>query len=296
MIRFGPSGNSDEFYEQGYKHTHEAMKWICDMGLTAFEYSFGRGVNLKQDTAKKIGEEAQNYGIALSVHAPYYINLSANGQESRDKNIAYILKSANAAKAMGAKRMVVHPGSCSGMLRSEAINNIKTAICQMLDMLEEEDCGDVLFCPETMGKVNQIGSLEEIMDICRLDERLIPAIDFGHLYARTQGGIRTADDFKQILDVIENTLGFERLSHMHCHFSKIEFTAQGEKRHLTFDQTEYGPDYEPLLRFFAERKLCPVVICESRGTMAKDALSMKKVYDAYAAGKEIHEHQDKKDT
>lgn len=285
MIRFGPSGNSDEFYAQGYKHTCEAMKWVSDLGLNAFEYSFGRGVGLKQETAEKIGNEARLYDVALSVHAPYYINLATDVVESKEKNIQYILKSAEAARAMGAKRMVVHPGSCSGQSRERAMENIKTATLEILNILEREGF-DIAFCPETMGKVNQIGSLEEILDICNLDKRLIPAIDFGHLYARTKGGIRTSKDFENILDAIEDALGFERLNTMHCHLSKIEYTAQGEKRHLIFDQTEYGPDYQPLIALFADKKINPVVICESQGTMAKDALSLKKAYDECLKEKE----------
>ncbi len=291
MIRFGPAGNSDEFYAQGYRHTYEAMKWVSDMGLSAFEYSFGRGVGLKIKTAEKIGEEARLYGIALSVHAPYYINLAADAQESKEKNMQYIRKSAAAASAMGAKRMVVHPGSCSGQPREKAMENIKTATLEILNILEREGY-DIAFCPETMGKVNQIGSLAEILDICKLDKRLIPAIDFGHLYARTKGGIRTPKDFEDILDAIEEALGFERLNTIHCHLSKIEYTAQGEKRHLVFDQTEYGPDYEPLMALFADKKINPVVVCESQGTMAKDALFLKKTYDGYIKKRKTKDESD----
>lgn len=279
MIRFGPSGNSDEFYKQGYKHTYEAMKWIYGMGLNAFEYSFGRGVKMKHDTAKKIREEAENYGIALSVHAPYYINLATAEAEGKKKNIEYVLSTARAAKNLGATRMVVHPGSASKADRLTVFQNIKEAVSEILGILDKEGFYDIAFCPETMGRLSQMGSLDEIIELCSVNERLIPAIDFGHIYARTLGGIKTKGDFKAILDAIENTLGFERLNTMHCHISKIEYTNIGEKKHLVFDQIDFGPDYTPLMELFAERELNPVIICESQGTMAKDALFLKTTYE-----------------
>jgi deoxyribonuclease-4 len=281
MIRFGPSGNSDEFYEKGYKHTYEAMKWLCDMGLNAFEYSFGRGVHLKHPTAVKIREEAARYDIAMSVHAPYYINLATDSEETRQKNVEYARKAAAAAKTMGATRMVVHPGGASTD-RPASLKNIQAGLTNLLDIFEGEGYG-VALCPETMGKPSQMGTLEEVVALCAADERLIPAIDFGHLHARSFGGIRSGEDFQRILDEIEKALGYDRLKNMHCHFSKIEFGASGEKKHVTFDDEGYGPDYIPLIGLMKERKLTPVIICESRGTMAKDALSMKTAYDGYTA-------------
>jgi deoxyribonuclease-4 len=190
-------------------------------------------------------------------------------------------------RSLGAVRMVVHPGSCSHTERCDAMRHIKAAVPEILKALDEEGFSDIAFCPETMGRLSQAGTLPEVIELCKLDERLIPAIDFGHLYARSMGGIKTAEDFKNILDAIENGLGFHRLDTMHCHFSKIEYTAAGEKRHLTFDQEEFGPDYLPLLKLFADKKINPVVICESRGTMAKDALSMKTAYEELLKGASI---------
>lgn len=113
MIRFGPAGNSNAFYEEGHKHTVEAMEWVARMGLNAYEVSFGRGVRLKEETAGKIGEEARRYGVALSVHAPYFINLATDDPEKIAKNTSYFLESARAARWLGADRVVFHPGSCA---------------------------------------------------------------------------------------------------------------------------------------------------------------------------------------
>ena len=119
------------------------------------------------------------------------------------------------------------------------------------------------------------------MELCKVDERFLPCVDFGHLNARTLGGIKSIEDYSAMLDEIENKLGFERLKNFHVHFSKIQYTSGGEKCHLTFDDNEYGPDFEPLMKLFAKRNLEPSVICESAGTQAEDASMMKKAYESY---------------
>ena len=135
-------------------------------------------------------------------------------------------------------------------------------------------------CIETMGKVNVLGDQEEVCTICQMDDRLLPCIDFGHLNARSQGGMYTEGDFAALLDLLESRLGQERAKHFHAHFSKIQYGKGGEIKHLTFADTEYGPEFAPLARLLARRELSPRVICESAGTQAEDAVLMKKMYEA----------------
>ncbi len=132
-----------------------------------------------------------------------------------------------------------------------------------------------------MGKINQLGTLEEVLDICSLDKRLCPVIDFGHLNARELGGVFvTPDDYLRVFSAIADTLGAEYLNMLHCHFSKIEWSKSGEKRHLTFEDDIFGPAFEPLIETIVRENLSPRIICESQGTMAEDALSMKQYYKA----------------
>ena len=138
---------------------------------------------------------------------------------------------------------------------------------------------DVRLCIETMGKINQLGDLDEVMQLCRIDDSFLPCIDFGHLNARTLGGLKTKKDFEHIFNEIEDKLGTERLKVFHSHFSKIEYTKGGEKKHLTFEDTVYGPDFEFAAQIIKERDLAPTIICESCGTQAEDALTMKKIYE-----------------
>jgi len=218
----------------------------------------------------------------LSLHTPYYISLSSPEAETRLKSINYILQSAEAAKKLGAQRIVVHSGSCSKMTREEALELAKDTLKRARAALIENDFSDIIICPETMGKINQLGTLEEVIELCKVDESFLPCIDFGHLNARTHGAIKTKADYKRILDEIENKLGIETAKRTHIHFSKIMYTAGGEKTHLTFEDSEafqYGPDFEPLMEVIAERKYEPFIVCESQGTQAEDAMKMREYYE-----------------
>lgn len=277
--KFGPAGNGENFTKQGFTNTLEVPKYLNSFGLNAYEYQCGHGVRTSEKKAAELGEEAKKYDIALSVHSPYYISLSSVEEEKRKNSIRYIKETAALAKAMGATRIVVHSGSCAKISREEALSLAKDTLAQALNMLDEEGLSEITICPETMGKINQLGTLEEVAELCAMDERLLPCIDFGHLYARTFGGIKDKEDYKKILDFLENRLGYDRVKSFHSHFSRIAFTpAGGEKAHLTFEDTEFGPDFEPLLDLIVKRNLTPTFICESAGTQAEDAATMKKYY------------------
>lgn len=277
--RFGPAGNPDSFYAQGYKSTSQMPAWLREMGLSAYEYPCGRGVRIKQETAEQIGAEAEKNGIFLSLHAPYFINLAVEDEERFQKNVSYFREAGQAALFMGAKRVIFHPGSSKNG-SEQALFRAKENLRRILGILEEEGLCGITFCPETMGKKNQLGSLDEVLELCRTFPQLIPAIDFGHLHARGQGAIRSAADYESILDKAQEALPLETVRSMHIHFSRIEFTGGGEKRHWTFADEQFGPDFQPLMALIARRGWTPTVICESRGTMAEDALLMRRAYDS----------------
>ena len=276
--KFGPAGNSENFFKMGYKGSLDIPEYVEKMGLDAFEYQCGRGVNIGLDKAAELGRRAAEKGITLSLHAPYYISMSSVEEEKRLNSLNYILSSARAVKAMGGNRIIVHTGSCGKISREEALFLACDTMRKALSALDSEGLSDIHVCPETMGKINQLGTLEEVIALCELDERLIPCIDFGHLNARTLGGLREKSDFEEIFDQIENRLGSDRLKSFHSHFSKIEYTTGGEKKHLTFEDTVFGPDYLPVMELIAQKNCSPVIICESDGTQAEDAKIMKDCY------------------
>ena len=276
---FGPAGTPLSFVEKGYKSYIDIPQYTVEMGLDTFEYQCGRGVRIKTENAKELGELAAQKGITLSVHAPYYISLSSTEEDKRKNSARYLRESAVAVQAMGGRRIVLHSGSAGKIPREQALALAKETLKYCLEVLDSEGHGDVILCPETMGKIGQLGTLDEVMELCLIDERLIPCLDFGHINARTQGDIKTKQDYADILDTVSSRLGAARARVFHAHFSKIEFTAGGEKRHLTFEDTVFGPDPAPLIELIAERGLAPTIICESDGTQAEDAAEMKRMYN-----------------
>lgn len=276
--KFGPAGNSDSFYQEGFSASVDMPKWLAARDLDAFEYSFGRGIRLGTEGAKAIRAEAEKYGIQLSVHMPYFINLATEEDEKKVKNIGYFVDSLKVAEALGAKRAVFHPGSASGGDRGAILQRAKVFFKEIIATLDDMKLMNVTLCAETMGKINQLGSLEEVIELCNVDERVWPTIDFGHLHCRGLGAINSKEDYADILDRLENGIGTERAKTMHVHFSRIEYTKGGEKMHHTFADVQYGPEFTPLAELIAERGYEPVFICESKGTMAEDAKSMKDMY------------------
>lgn len=280
-IRFGSAGAPEAFYQQGHKSSLEMPAWLAAMGLNAYEYQCSRGVKIKEEMARELGERARQHDIALSIHAPYYINLSTEEEEKKQKTKGYILDSLKVARWMGATTVVLHPGGGPGKDRRGTMARAKVLFTEILKEVSAAGLADILLAPETMGKINQMGSLEEVLELCELAPQVVPCVDFGHLNAVTQGSLKTKENYAEILDKIAAALGKEALKRLHIHFSPIEFTKAGEKKHWTLQESHlYGPHFEPLAELLWERKLEPVIICESAGTQAEDALVFKKMYEA----------------
>ena len=278
--KFGPAGNAESF---PYKSSADAPKWLKEIGLDCYEYQCGKGVNVGEATARKIGLAAVEHGISLSLHAPYFINLANPDPESLKKTIGYITSACLAADQMGARRVVIHSGALMKRSRREAQDIALYSIKEVLKACDDAGFSHMTLCPETMGKINQLGDLDEVLELCTVDERLVPCVDFGHLYARSLGADEGAEVYCRMLDRMKAVLGEARASEFHSHFSHIEFTPNGgEKCHRTFDNDGgYGPDWSPLAAEIARRGWSPTFICESAGTQAEDALTMKKIYQSY---------------
>ncbi len=276
--KFGPAGNSLSFSQMGYKHSLQVPEYIEIMGLDAFEYQCGRGVNIGLEKAQLLGSKAKEKNITLSLHAPYYISMSSVEEEKRLNSIKYILDSAAAVNAMGGNRIIVHTGSCSKISREYALELAVETMKLAIKTLKDNGLSHIRICPETMGKINQLGTLDEVLTLCELDESLLPCIDFGHLNARTLGGLKSYQDFEEVFNKIESRLGISRLKEFHSHFSKIEYTTGGEKKHLTFSDEAFGPDYEPVMELCVKKNCSPIFICESDGTQAEDAKQMKNYF------------------
>ena len=280
--KFGPAGNCDSF-SKVHKSSLAAPRWIADFGLDCYEYQCGKGVHVGEDTARKVGLAAVGHGITLSLHAPYFINLANPDPEALQKTIGYITGACLVADWMGAGRVVIHSGALMKRTRREAQDIALRSLKEVITACDGAGFSHITLCPETMGKINQLGDLDEVLELCTLDQRLIPCVDFGHLYARSLGADQGTEACERMLDRMEEVLGPERASCFHSHFSHIEFTPNGgEKCHRTFgDDGGYGPDWAPLAQAVARRGWSPTFICESAGTQAGDALAMKKIYQNF---------------
>ena len=273
---FGTAGLSESFEKMGFSKNTEIPLHLQKFGLTAFEYQCGRGVRLSQAGGQAILKADPT--VTYSVHAPYYISMSSLEVEKRDASVNYMLQSAAAVRSLGGRRAIFHAGSAGKQSREQALTLAIDTMYKMVEAMAREGYEDIIMCPETMGKINQLGDLDEVLALCRIQKNITPCIDFGHLNCRTMGGLKTKRDYADILDKMALVLQDERASNFHAHFSKIEYTAGGEKKHLTFADSTFGPEFEPLMELIAQRNLSPVIICESDGTQAEDAASMQNYY------------------
>ena len=285
MVLFGPAGNSESFYSQGNQGTLQAPKWLkqqglglFDGGLDIYEYSFGQGYRMSTDSAVAIGNEFKKHNIEMSIHAPYFINFANPDPVMYEKSLGYIKTGIKFMKAFGAKRMVVHSGSCGKEARETAYGRIVERFKEFMPQIEDELDDDMFICPETMGKTLQIGTWKEMIDLCTISKKLMPTYDFGHINALTQGTLKSESDYAEIFEYSRKKLGDFRTENAHIHFSKIEYGPKGEIRHLTFDDKIYGPNFEPLCSYLVKNNMSCHVICESNGTMAEDSVFMKKCY------------------
>ena len=176
--------------------------------------------------------------------------------------------------------MVFHPAAQGKASREEAVALTEDRLKILRDFIYLNDMQDLIFCPETMGKLAQIGTIEEVVRFCKVDPVYTPCVDFGHVNARERGSLNSVEDYKSRLEYMIAELGFDRMKHFHVHFSKIMYGAKGEIKHLTFEDTTYGPEFMPLAMALKELKLEPYIVSESSGKQVEEAEEMKRIYNS----------------
>ena len=275
-IRFGPAGRPT-----GYKgKTTQVCDYIRKIGLDAFEYQATYGVRISKQSALELGENAAKNDILVSMHGPYYINLCSQKEDTIKKSVERLVQSAKAGEWMNSYRTVFHMGFYTKYSPEEAMKKCKDAISELLENIETLGIKNYTFAPETTGKKSQFGSLDELIEICRSFDNFAPTVDFAHMHARSGGIIKTKDDYAKIFDKIENELDLKSL---HCHFTKIEYTDAGEKKHHILADSNFGPPLTPLLELISENGFNVTLICETP-YLDIDALEMKKEYASILRG------------
>lgn len=276
--RFGPAGVPQMFRLIGAKLA-DVPKLLQTEELDAFEYAavrWGQVPQIKREDAQRLGQEARENGVLLSLHGSYFINLFGDA-EVVEASKRRLIACATAAEWMGAYVVVFHAGFYGQSGKSETLHKCIETLREVSKTLKSLGFENVKLGPETMGRHSQFGGIDEILSVCQQVEGTHLVIDWSHLHARSGGGLRTVEDFRKIVIKAEQTLGIERVRDMHCHFSKIEYTYKaGERRHHILSEPGFGPEFEPLAEIIAEFKLRPVIICET-AVQDIDAMKMQKI-------------------
>ena len=263
MIRLGPAGSP-------MKSTLEGLGYIKKIGLSAMEVEFTYGVRMQNELAEEIGKLAEKLDIKLSVHAPYYINLASVEKQKIGASKKRILDSCERAHYLKASHVVFHAGFYGKLKENECYEMIKKEVIEMQDIIKENKWKTEL-APETTGKKSQFGSLSEILKL-KDEIKCNICVDFAHLHARD--------------NTINYPSAFDQLSglrHVHSHFSGIEFTDKGERRHLIMERN----DFLPLAKEILKRKTDITIICESPVTW-EDSLKMKSIIESLKNEKHNH--------
>jgi deoxyribonuclease-4 len=239
---------------------------VKNLGLHSMEVEFVHGVVMSPEKAEAVGKVQRETGIRLSVHAPYYINL-CNPEKLRGSQ-KRIIDSAYRGHLMGAGVIVFHPGYYGKLSKDEAFDMVESACKEMAEVIGENGW-HVRLGLETTGKVSQFGTLEEILALCKDNKYCVPVIDWAHLFAKYQGDV----DFRSVLSKLI-AAGYKKV---HTHFSNIEFTEKGERRHLTLDHRQ--PDFGELAKLILKSELKEINIISESPDIAGDALVMKKAFE-----------------
>ena len=252
---------------------------LREQKLDAFEYQavkWDQKPQMTQEDAESLGAEAKKKDVLLSMHGSYYLNLCGKKRvvEASKKRL---VACASAADWMGAYVMVFHTGFYGRLEKSYALKTCLKALKEVVATMKSLGIRNVKLGPETMGRVFQIGSLNEILAICEEVEQTQLVIDWSHMHARLKGRFRKIADFRDVVEAVERRLGTTTARSMHCHFSKIEYTDKGEKRHHVLDEAKYGPDFEMLAEVMVEFKMKPVIVCETP-LLDIDAIKLRDTY------------------
>jgi len=254
--------------------TIEGIKQVKRLGLSCMEIEFVQGVYLNEEIAAEVAETASRNNIRLSVHAPYYVNFNAHEPRKVSNSKRMIFESARIGALCGAASVVLHAGFYLGDSKEATFAAIKEGLSYVLHKLREENI-DIKLRPEISGKGSQFGSLKEILKLCSQLEGLAPCIDFAHCHARS-GADNSYVEFADILEKTRDKLGSKALEDMHIHISGIEYSQKGERKHLTFEESDFN--YPELLKALKAYDVEGLVICES-SNKEEDALLLKAAYE-----------------
>ena len=292
---FGVAGFPPAFFECEYgKKRENIFQWLSKIGLDWIELQNTYGVKMKDNQAFLYRQLAASYNIGISIHGPYYITLASADKEIVERSKIRILQCYALAEKLGAKRIIFHPGHFPGKDADARKRGIEQIIKELISLEPKLPSSEIFLYPETAGKKSQIGSVQDIIEICANVKFAKPCIDVAHVHGFEGGALTTKESIIKILSLIENSLGREALMDTHFHMYPIEIDHTGEKKHRAFfdridnsqmnlfEEAPCWDRYYPLPEHFIgaikEKQLCPIVVCEARNSQDSGALLMKNLY------------------
>jgi len=270
-LRFGPAGMP--LACKG-KNLSEGIEYAAEEGLNAFEVEFVRGVRGRKEDWLEAKQAAEKNDVLLSCHAPYWINCCNPTKEKQQIAIRNLVQTAQAAELLGAYIIVFHPGYYLGQSPEDAMKNCVSVLKEVIKKMKEEK----LHCSlgaETTGKPSAFGSLSENIQLAKILPEVRPVIDFAHLHARSNGSIKSKEDYEKIFAEIKKELGTEALKQLHCHFTEVHFTEKGERWHLAIGE-RWQPDFRQLAKLIRQKGYAFTIISESP-MLDRDALKMQRL-------------------
>lgn len=269
---FGPAGIP---FSAKKPSCEEGIRRCKEMGLGCMEIEFVQRVTMGEATARKVAVVAQAEGIALTSHAPYYVNLTSFEEEKQTASVKRVLQAARITSYCSGTGAVFHAAFYQGEPRAAVYDKVKAHLQSMVQTLREEGISGFWLRPETTGKDSQFGTVEELLRLSQEVDGVLPCIDFSHLHARSAGAFNTYGEFMGVLNQVEEALGPAGLQNMHCHLSGIEYTAKGERKHLPLEESDMN--YTDVLRALKDKGASGTLACESPN-LEVDAMLLQETY------------------
>ena len=291
-IKFCVAGFPLNFFYSPYgKKRENIFKWINEIGLDGIELQCTYGIKMKKEQALLYRELAEKNNLIITIHAPYYISLVSIKPEVVERSKLEIKKAFELADILGVKRIIFHPGAGYGKTEENRKVGLDRLINALNSIEDELDTKNIKLYPEIGGKINQLGNLDEIIEICKKVKYTRPCLDLAHLHARELGSLNSKEKIVEVLKKIESELGREILEETHFHVYPVDFTDKGEKVHKAFgdkkedsqlslfvNDDEYMPKAEDYIGAIKELDLTPVTVCEAHNSQDVGAKLMKDIY------------------
>lgn len=252
----------------------QAFDVLKEMNLDGMELEFVHGVRMSDDNRIFVKEMAKNF--VITAHGPFYINLNSKEEEKIEASVQRIIDTAAVAAQAGAFSITYHAAFYMGVDKETVFEQVKTQTKRIIDILENEKI-KVWVRPETTGKATQWGDIDEIINLSKEFEQVLPCVDFSHLHARSAGEYNTYDEFSKVLEKMGNNIGQYALENFHGHLAGIEYTAKGEKQHLNLENSDMN--YKDLIKVMKEFGVKGALVCESPN-IEDDCKLLKNYYES----------------